>query len=216
MLVDHFPLAALRLRTPRLELRLPTPEELGELADLAADGVHDPAVMPFTVPWTDQDPAARARSVVHHHWQRLGDWTPRNWALNLTVFRDGVVVGQQTIGGKDVAITGEVHTGSWLGLRYHRQGIGTEMRAAVLELAFAGLGVAEAASGAATDNVASLGVSRRLGYEPDGVERHALRGELAIVRRLRLTRGAWERHRTVPTTIDGLTPCLGALGLAAV
>ncbi|MCP3800659.1 hypothetical protein NLX83_15435 [Allokutzneria sp. A3M-2-11 16] len=41
MLVDHFPLVGLRLTTPRLELRLPSPE------DLASDGIHDPGVMPF-------------------------------------------------------------------------------------------------------------------------------------------------------------------------
>lgn len=51
MLADHFPLIELRLTTPRLELRLPSPEELGALADLAAGGIHDPDVMPFLVPW---------------------------------------------------------------------------------------------------------------------------------------------------------------------
>ncbi|SDM83059.1 hypothetical protein [Allokutzneria albata] len=35
MLVDHFPLVELRLTTPRLELRLPSPEELATLADAA-------------------------------------------------------------------------------------------------------------------------------------------------------------------------------------
>jgi hypothetical protein len=82
MLVDHYPLAGLRLTTPRLELRLPTGEELSRLADLAADGIHDPEVMPFVVPWTDQEPAERARSVVQFHWLRLGSSTPQDWSLN--------------------------------------------------------------------------------------------------------------------------------------
>lgn len=56
MLVDHIPLVALRLTTPRLELRLPEPEEVAALGELAAEGIHDPDVMPFLVPWTDQPP----------------------------------------------------------------------------------------------------------------------------------------------------------------
>lgn len=47
--------------------------------------------------------------------------------------RDGVVVGTQGIGARDFAIRREVSTGSWLGRAYHRQGLGTEMRAAVLQ-----------------------------------------------------------------------------------
>jgi RimJ/RimL family protein N-acetyltransferase len=88
------------------------------------------------------------------------------------------------------------------------------MRAAVLHLAFAGLGAEEAVSGAFEHNLASLAVSRRLGYQPDGVERHAVRGALSVLRRLRLTRDSWEQHRTIPTTIDGLTACLPRLGLS--
>jgi hypothetical protein len=55
------------------------------------------------------------------------------------VLSGGVVVGSQGIGGRDFAVLREVHTGSWLGLRYQGQGIGTQMRAAVLHLAFEGL-----------------------------------------------------------------------------
>jgi RimJ/RimL family protein N-acetyltransferase len=215
MLVDHFPLLGLRLTTPRLELRLPSADELGALADLAASGVHDPDVMPFNVPWTDQPPAKAALSVVQHHWRQLGSWDPRNWSLNLTVFHAGVVVGQQSIGASDLAVTREVHTGSWLGRRHQGQGIGTEMRAAVLCLAFDGLDAQEATSGAFEPNVASYAVSRKLGYEPDGFQRRVVRGRLSIERRLRLTRAAWERHRTIPVGIEGLRPCLPLLGLDA-
>jgi hypothetical protein len=63
----HWPLFGLRLRTPRLELRLPSLADLDELAGLAAEGVHDPAVMPFGVPWTDVPPDQRARRVLQYH-----------------------------------------------------------------------------------------------------------------------------------------------------
>ncbi|HKT06213.1 MAG TPA: GNAT family protein [Rugosimonospora sp.] len=214
MLVDHFPLVGLRLLTPRLELRLPSAEELAELADLAAGGIHDPDASPFLVRWTDAPPAEAARSVVQYFWRQLGAWTPQDWSLNLSVFLDGVVVGQQGIEARDLAVTRQVSTGSWLGRRYQGKGIGTEMRAAVLDLAFTGLGADEALSGAMAHNVASLRVSRKLGYEPDGHQRHALGGELALEYRLCLTREAWERHRTVPVEIEGLASCLPLLGVA--
>jgi RimJ/RimL family protein N-acetyltransferase len=145
----------------------------------------------------------------------LGAWSPENWSLNLTVFHAGVVVGLQGIRARDLAVTREVGTGSWLGRRHQGQGIGTEMRAAVLHLAFAGLGVEEAVSSALDHNAASLAVSRKLGYQPDGIHRRAIRGAVALDHRQRLTRAAWDRHRTVPITIEGLIPCLPLLGLDA-
>jgi RimJ/RimL family protein N-acetyltransferase len=65
----------------------------------------------------------------------------------------------QGLGGRDFAVLREVHTGSWLGRRYQGHGIGTQMRAAVLHLAFEGLGAQHAAFGAFEHNAASLGVS---------------------------------------------------------
>ena len=212
MLVDHYPLLGLRLTTPRLELRLAQPEELSALADLAAQGIHDPDVMPFLVEWTDQEPAAVARSVVQHYWRRLALVTPEDWGLPLVVFLSGTPVGTQHISAKRFAVLREVSTGSWLGRRYQGQGIGTEMRAAVLHLAFAGLGAREATSGAFTHNTASEHVSRKLGYRPDGIERYVVRGETATSQRLRLSRADWEAHRTVPVAIEGLEPCLAQLG----
>ncbi|MEU1288193.1 GNAT family protein [Kitasatospora sp. NPDC005856] len=213
MPTDHWPLLGLRLRTPRLELRLPADGELAALATLAAEGVHDPDRMPFIVPWTDLPPTERARSVVQHHWLRLGTWSPRDWALNLAVFESGRVVGLQTLTARDFAVLRQVSTGSWLGARHQRQGIGTEMRAAVLHLAFAGLDAQWARSGAFEDNPSSYAVSRKHGYEPDGTDRHVVRGHAVTERRLRLTRKRWEEHRKLPVTVDGLAPCLPLFGL---
>ncbi|MFC4002645.1 GNAT family N-acetyltransferase [Prauserella oleivorans] len=215
MLAEHFPLTGLRLTTPRLDLRLPTAERLAELAALAAKGIHDPAEMPFLTPFTDALPEEVARSVVQHHWRVLGALTPAEWALEFTVVCDGVVVGQQAISAQDFSVTREVRTGSWLGLAHQGSGLGTEMRAAVLHLAFAGLGAEEARTGAFEDNVASLAVSRKLGYADDGIARHAVRGKAVVERRMRLTRQAWQRHRSVPVTVRGLQPCLPLLGVDA-
>ncbi len=214
MLIDHFPVVGLRLTTPRLELRLPDAEELAELADLAAAGIHDPAVMPFTEPWTDEPPAHRARTVIQGHWSTLGSLRPQRWTLPFAVLLAGRAVGTQNLRADGFAARREVSSSSWLARAYQGRGIGTEMRAAVLYLAFAGLGAEEAVSGAFADNPASLAVSTRLGYRPDGVDRDLARGSLAITRRFRLTRAAWQAHATIPVTMAGLAPCLPLLGVS--
>jgi RimJ/RimL family protein N-acetyltransferase len=131
------------------------------------------------------------------------------------VIRDGVVVGSQGVGARDFAVLREVHTGSWLGRPYQGQGIGTQMRAAVLALAFEGLGAQWAVSAAFEDNPASLGVSRKLGYRDDGIKWHLVRARPALTRRLRLGRADWQVTRTIPVQIHGLPPCLPLLGLPA-
>jgi RimJ/RimL family protein N-acetyltransferase len=210
---DLWPLTGLRLHTPRLELRLPSDRDLADLARLAAAGIHDPLVQPFAVGWTDVPPAERARSVLQHYWRQLAEWTPDRWTLPLIVVHDGAVVGTQGTSGRDFGVLREVATGSWLGQAYQRRGIGTEMRAAVLHLAFAGLGAEYAVSSAFTDNTASLTVSRRLGYADDGIEQQVRRGQSAIVRRLRLDRSTWQATHRAPVSIEGVEACLPMLGL---
>lgn len=212
-LTTYWPLAGLQVRTPRLELRLPGREDLGALAGLAAEGVHDPAVQPFTAEWTDAEPDVRAQRVLQWHWRCWAEWQADAWSLNFVVLRDATVVGTQTLAAKNFAICAEVNTGSWLGRTHHGQGIGTEMRAAVLDLAFAHLGANSAVSGAFEDNQGSHGISRKLGYEPDGIEVHAVRGKPAVLRRLRLTQSRWEAHRSVPVEVTGLAECLPLFGI---
>lgn len=215
MIADHWPLYRLRLRTPRLELRLPDPDDLSALAEQAAAGVHDAAVQPFIVPWTDGDPATVARRAIQWHWTTLGRWSPENWSLPLTVRADGAVIGTQDLAAENFAVLREVHTGSWLGRAHHGHGYGTEMRAAVLHLAFAGLGADWATSEAFADNHASYGVSKKLGYADDGIARHVVAGRPVVGRRLRLDRDAWQATATVPVTVDGLAACREMFGLTA-
>ncbi|MCO5997250.1 GNAT family N-acetyltransferase [Actinoallomurus rhizosphaericola] len=210
MTSPHWPLFGLRLRTPRLRLRVPTPADLDALADLAAEGVHDPDTQPFAIPWTDAPPAERARGLLQYHWSEWAAWRPSAWTLNLVVDLDGTIVGTQGLMGTDFSILREVSTGSWLGRRYQGQGIGTEMRAAVLGLAFDGLGAEHAVSAAFADNAASFAVSRKLGYREDGIERRVVRGRPMVVRRMRLDRAG---RPAAPVTIEGLAPCLPLFGL---
>lgn len=204
----YWPLGALRVRTGDLELRLPDAGMLGELADLAADGVHDPSEMPFAFPWSDVPADERARSVLLYHWRTVGTWDPSAWELPLIVSRGGEVVGTQSLRAINFKRLHEVSTGSWLGLRYHRMGIGTAMRCAVLHLAFVGLGAKFATSGAFSDNVASLRISEHLGYRRDGIERLMRRGEPTVVQRFRLSREAWLAGEHPEVRIVGLAECL--------
>ncbi|MFD4700700.1 GNAT family N-acetyltransferase [Streptomyces niveus] len=208
-----WPLYDLRITTPRLELRLPDLDRLSELAAVAAAGVHDEDRMPFVAAWTDVSPEERARATFQHLLGTVAGWTPREWSLGLAVSWDGKVVGRQDLGATDFAVTGEAHTGSWLGQAYQGRGIGTEMRAAVLHLAFEGLGARSMTSGAMADNARSLRVSEKLGYRPDGREVLSVRGEARDHRRLRLDRAGWEAHRTVPVELHGLEPSLALFGL---
>jgi RimJ/RimL family protein N-acetyltransferase len=59
---------------------------------------------------------------------------------------------------------------SWLVPEARQQGLGREMRAAILHLAFKGLGAVEAHSEAFVDNEASNRVSEPLGYQPNGAD----------------------------------------------
>ncbi|WP_138899706.1 GNAT family N-acetyltransferase [Streptomyces chryseus] len=210
---QFWPLYGLRITTPRLELTLPDGDVLDELAGVAADGVHDESFMPFSVPWTDGSPQDRARATFQHVLGTVAQWRPEKWTLSLAVRCDGRTVGRQDLMTDDFAVTREGETGSWLGLAHHGRGIGTEMRAAVLHLAFEGLGARHVTSAALTDNAASLRVSEKLGYRPDGLLVESVRGEAGTFLRLRLTRKDWEAHRTVPVNVTGLEPCRELFGV---
>ena len=208
---DPWPLRHLVLRTPRLELRPDDDPGLLELAEEAWRGVHPPELMPFVAAWTDVDPDERVRSVVRYHWERRAALRPERWSVHFLVRRAGRVIGVQELQADDFGVTREVGTGSWLGLRHQGDGVGTEMRAAVLVFAFDHLGAERARSGAFTDNPASLRVSEKLGYRPDGTTARARRGERAVEVRLLLERGAFRRPDW-NLEADGVAACLPVLG----
>ena len=80
---------------------------------------------------------------------------------------------------------------SWLDTAVRGQGIGTAMRTAVLTLAFDHLHAEAAVSSAREDNRPSLGVSRRLGYEDNGVSRRLSPTGPCTLRHMILRRDTW-------------------------
>jgi RimJ/RimL family protein N-acetyltransferase len=208
------PLFALRLRTPRLELRLPDRDELVALAHIAEAGIHPPEAMPFRVAWTDSaGEVGFVDTFLAYHQEQRETWQPEKWVLPLAVWADGELAGSQTIEADDLVTTRTVSTGSWLGQAFQGNGYGTEMRAAVLELAFVGLGATRALSGVIEGNVASERVSMKLGYEPAGEGFVAPRGvplrELEFV----LSRKRWKTLRTTTVVVEGLEACRPLFGL---
>jgi RimJ/RimL family protein N-acetyltransferase len=192
---------------------VPRDADLVELGRLAAAGIHPPEEMPFSVPWTDAPPEVLPRAVLQYHWGQRASLRPEAWTLDLVVLADGTVVGSQGLSARDFAISRTVTTGSWLGRAHQGRGLGREMRAAILHLAFAGLGAVRAESAALDGNVRSAAVSRRLGYVEDGEEIQVVRGERRIATRLALTP---ERLAAVPdlppVAIRGLDACRALLG----
>jgi RimJ/RimL family protein N-acetyltransferase len=205
MLSDLWPTYALRITTPRLTLRLPDAQELAALAQVAADGVHKPSERPFLTPWTEGTPEDRARIVLQGHWDDLASWSPTNWSLGLGVFVSGnEPIGMVSLGARDFRVVRGVTTSSWLGLPHHHQGLGTEARAGLLTLAFDHLGATDAVTEVFTDNDASQGVSRKLGYRHDGISKDARGDEVLVSDRLRLTAERWAETSHPPATVDGV------------
>jgi RimJ/RimL family protein N-acetyltransferase len=212
---DLFPPLGLTIEAGPLVMRGISDEILPELCDLAVRGIHDPAAMPFYFPWTDAPLDQLARNTAAFHWRSRASFGPAEWGLHLAVFHEGRLVGTQGLDAADYLVTRTAETGSWLGREFQGLGIGTAMRQAICAFAFDHLDAAAITSGAFLDNPSSLGVSRKVGYQPNGIRRLKRReGELALNQALVLTpsdlvRGPHELH------VTGLEALRVALGLDA-
>jgi RimJ/RimL family protein N-acetyltransferase len=212
-LADVWAPAGIVVRTPRLELRGADEADLLELADLAARGVHDEKVMPFLTPWSRGTPDERRRSVLQWHWRCRGEWTPAKWSWSGVAVVDGRVVGTQGMGAEDYGVTRTAETGSWLGVAHQGQGLGKEMRAAILHLLFVGLDASRATTGAFDDNPPSLGVTRSLGYTPNGERYLASDGNRRRELLFTMDRADWEAIRRDDITLSGVEPARALFGL---
>jgi RimJ/RimL family protein N-acetyltransferase len=206
-LARYWPLYGLRLETPRLQLTVLADEDLPELIELVLAGVHAPERMPFAVPWTDAPPDQLIPNTLRFHWQERAGIVPGNWRVPFAVRRNGILVGLQELAGRDFPLLRTVHTGSWLGLAHQGEGIGTEMRVAVLQFAFEQLHAERAESGAFTDNPSSLRISAKLGYRTNGMDRQQRRpGEVVAHQRLVLEPAEFRRPDWT-VAVTGLEAC---------
>lgn len=209
----HWPLFDLAVRTPRLELRYVDDELAARLVDLAARGIHDPATMPFRIPWTDAAPPELQRASLRWYWGNRARLSPDDWVLDLAVLVGGEVVGAAGLQAERFPLLRTVETGSWLGRDHQGRGLGTELRRANLHLAFAGLGARVAESAAMADNPASQAVSRKLGYVDNGRRPALQRDRPGEQVWFRLDRARWEAMlRSDDITVEGLPGACELLG----
>jgi RimJ/RimL family protein N-acetyltransferase len=183
-----WPPFGLRITCGPLVLRPMRDTDFPEVLAVAHAGIHDPGAMPFSFPWTDPKGAELERAFLQYHWRSRADLSPDKWDLDLGVWHEGSFVGVQGVATRDFAVTRTGETGSWLGQEFHGRGIGTLMRQAICVLCFDHLGFEEVTSGAFSDNPASLGVSRKVGYRRNGERRLARKGAVATNVQLVLTR----------------------------
>lgn len=213
---DLFPPLGLTIEAGPVVLRGISDEILPELCELAVRGIHEPDTMPFYVPWTEAPRDQLARNTAAYHWRARADFGPEAWGLHLAVFHEGRLVGTQGFETSDYLVTRTGETGSWLGREFQGRGIGTAMRQAICAFAFDHLDAAAITSGAFIDNPASLAVSRKLGYQPNGVRRLKRReGELALNQALVLTPDTFVRGE-VPIEVTGAEAVRTFIGLDAV
>ncbi len=208
-----WPLYGLRVRSERLVLRLPTDEDLLPLMDLARAGIHPPDEMPFAIAWSVRESPDFEREFLQHHWSCRANWSADDWQLNLLVEADGRAIGTQTVAAHGFPINRTVDTGSWLGRAHQGQGLGKEMRSAVLAFAFDGLGARFAESSAFLDNTASNAVSRGLGYEENGRGTLAPQGVARDTQRFRMSAETWRSRPQPHVEIDGLDACRVMFGI---
>ena len=212
-----WPLHDLRVRTPLLELRYPREAEIEVIARLSTD-VHDPGLMPFRTPWSDAPSPELERNTMQFLWRCAAEVRPDDWHLPMAVVllegkAAGDPVGVQGLVGADFPHRRTVETGSWVARPMQGRGLGAEMRAAALHLVFEGLGADRAHTGAYDDNAASLAVTAKFPYEPNGDDVIAPRGEPKRELRFVMHREAWQAIRRDDITIGGLEHCRELLGV---
>ena len=187
----HWPLLDLRVTVADLELRPLVEADLAEVVRVLPDDLElNPHATRFAVP----EDVHRAVVVHMEYWRSYGTWRPDAWRFHLAVRRDGRLLGLQELEGNDFPTLRTVDTSSWLVPGARGTGLGKAMRRAVLSLAFDHLGALAAITSAWHDNHASLGVSRSLGYRPNGESLMAREGAadgVDTLVHLRLTRDDW-------------------------
>ena len=170
-------------------------------------------------PWDDPnsfyepDPDIRVQKWLRAIWRGRGSVSREYWRLYFVVLVDGEAVGTQDLSGHHFTTFGTVETTSWVSADVRRRGIGTESRAAILHLAFDGLGAQEATSTAGMDNAGSNAVSERLGYERNGTDWATHGGTPVLGQRWRLARAAWPARRRDDIELHGVEACRATLGL---
>lgn len=198
-------LYGLRIRTPRVELRIPTNSDIKLLHRVARGGVHDTSVMPFEDGWTDRAEPDFGRNMQAELRQGRNSLGRAQWNVPFIVrARDtgGTAIGVQWLHATDVP--GQVETSMWLAQRVQGKGYGREMTAAALGFAFDHLRIDEAVAGAFAFNEAARSVARAFGFTETPGDALVNRGEPAEYVRLTLDAATYRAlAEPVPVQVSG-------------
>jgi RimJ/RimL family protein N-acetyltransferase len=210
-----YPPLHVEVTTPRLKLRGATDDLLEQLMPVVRAGVVRDDELPFDDPISHyEESPTREWRWVRSVWRARSRVEPAYWRLPLVVEVEGRAVGMQDLIAEDFPTYGGVTTFSWLAPEARGHGIGSEMRAAILHLAFAGFGASEATSDAFVDNGASNAVSRSLGYQENGLDWATRRGEPFRLQRWVMSRARWEASARTDIALRGVEECFPVFGLA--
>lgn len=211
-LADIFPPLGLRVEAGPVVLRPITDELLPALVELSMRGIHDPGAMPFFYPWTTAPAEEQPLNYARFHWGVRANWNRDLWDLEFAVEYEGELVGCQGFMTGSYLVTRTGETGSWLGREFQGRGIGTVMRQTICAFVFDHLDAEEITSAAYTDNPASNAVSRKVGYQPNGVLRKTRRlGEWHSSQQWVLTPQTFVRGPAL--TVTGVEPFRRFIGL---
>jgi RimJ/RimL family protein N-acetyltransferase len=208
------PLLGLRVTAGPVELRGITDDLLGPLADLAAGGISVPGGPPFLAPWKTEPPQDLPRFFAQYYWQLRAEFSPDRWTAPLAVLWDGEPVGVQELFGDKYLVNRTTETGSWLARRFQGRGIGTIMRQVIAAFAFDHLDAQYVTSSAFSDNVASVSVSRKVGYTENGVDIWAREGKPVPHQRFLLSRSDLVGYEH-PVLVTGRAAFRRSIGLTA-
>ena len=127
---------------------------------------------------------------------------------------DGKLAGVQELFGDKYLVNRTTETGSWLARTFQGRGIGTATRQVIAAFAFDYLDAQHVTSAAFSDNVASVSVSRKVGYIENGVDIWAREGKPVPHQRFLLSRGNLVRYEH-PLMVTGLAAFRRSIGLDA-
>ena len=184
----YWPLIDLRIDSADLTLRPMTEADQRAIADLLPGDVElDPAATRI------RPGMSVTRGIIVHqaYWNAYATWRPEAWRVSFAASAAGQILGAQELEGNDFPALRTVDTASFLIPWARGRGYGKQMRRAVLALAFGPMGAQAAITSAWHDNHASLGVSRALGYQPNGESLDARGDSADVMVHMRLLRAHW-------------------------
>jgi RimJ/RimL family protein N-acetyltransferase len=188
--------------------------ERQRLSDIQAaiDAIRSQAATRYA---TGEERVTRGIVVHQAYWKAYGTWRPEAWRVSFVVSAAGQILGAQELEGNDFPALRTIDTASFLRPWARGRGYGKQMRRAVLSLAFGPMGAQAAITSAWHDNHASLGVSRALGYQPNGESLDARGDSADVMVHMRLLSAQWlASGAAADIHITGFEGCRHLFGLS--